>query len=123
MSGEGDSVVTGTRRDLPVNLPNRGQVPDLPAGTVVECIGTVDGAGVKARDVARPGALGEHIRRVVTSQELTVEAALTGDRTKVVQAMLADPIAGALPMEHVVAMTEDLLAACAPWLPQFTAVG
>jgi alpha-galactosidase len=114
-----DAVVNGTVRHLPVNLPNRGQVPDLPAGVVVECIGTVDAEGVHARDVASPGALGEHIRRVVTSQELTVEAALTGDRPKVIQAMLADPIAGTLPMQHVVAMTDELLSACAPWLPQF----
>jgi alpha-galactosidase len=114
-----DGVVTGTQRDLPVNLPNMGQVPDFAAGAVLECMGTVDANGVRARDVASPGPLAEHIRRVITSQELTVEAALTGDRNKVVQAMLADPMAGALPMEHLVAMTDELLAACAPWLPQF----
>jgi alpha-galactosidase len=113
------SVVDGRVRHLPVNLPNRGQVPALPADVVVECIGKIDAEGVQARDVASPGALGEHIRRVVTSQELTVEAALTGDRAKVIQAMLADPIAGTLPMEHAVALTEELLSACEPWLPQF----
>ena len=35
--------------------------------------------------------------------------------------MLADPLAGRLPYEHVVAMTDELLAATAPWLPQFRA--
>lgn len=115
-----DSIVTGTARDLPVNLPNAGQVSDLPASAVVECIGTIDARGVHARDVASPGPLGEHIRRVVTAQELTVEAALTGDRATVVQAMLADPCAGTLPMRHVTAMVDDLLAACEPWLPQFS---
>jgi alpha-galactosidase/6-phospho-beta-glucosidase family protein len=114
-----DSIVTGKPRDLPVNLPNSGQVPDLPAGAVVECMGTVDAGGVRPRDVASPGALGEHIRRVVTAQELTVEAAMTGDRATVVQAMLADPCAGTLPMRHVTAMVDDLLTACAAWLPQF----
>jgi alpha-galactosidase len=114
-----DSIVNHKVRHLPVNLPNRGQVHELPADVVVECIGTIGAEGVHARDVAGPGALGEHIRRVVTSQELTVEAALTGDRAKVIQAMLADPMAGTLPMEHAVAMTEELLSACAPWLPQF----
>jgi alpha-galactosidase/6-phospho-beta-glucosidase family protein len=113
------SIVNGTMRHLPVNLPNRGQVPDLPADAVVECIGNVDADGVRARDVASPAALGEHIRRVIASQELTVDAALTGNRAKVAQAMLADPIAGTLPMEHAMAMTDELLAACAPWLPQF----
>jgi alpha-galactosidase len=118
-----DAVVTGTARDLPVNLPNVGQVPDLPTGAIVECIGTADASGVRPRDVANPGALTEHVRRVVSSQELTVEAALSGDRTTVVQAMLADPIAGTLPMEHVIAMVDELLAAGQPWLPQFDGVG
>ena len=31
--------------------------------------------------------------------------------------MLADPMAGRLPYEHVVAMTDELLDANAPWLP------
>ena len=63
---------------------------------------------------------GEHLRRVVTSQELTVDAALSGDRAKVLEAMFADPMAGALPFEHVVAMTDELLAATSPWLAQFS---
>jgi alpha-galactosidase/6-phospho-beta-glucosidase family protein len=46
---------------------------------------------------------------------------LTGDRGLVLQAMLADPVAGTLPFEHVVAMTDELLAASAPWLGQFAA--
>jgi alpha-galactosidase/6-phospho-beta-glucosidase family protein len=50
---------------------------------------------------------------------LTVDAALTGDRTRVIEAMLTDPMAGQLPYEHLVAMTGELLAATAPWLPQF----
>jgi alpha-galactosidase len=116
-----DAIVTGTARHLPVNLPNTGQVTDLPAGVVVECMGIVDGDGVRPRDVASAGAAAEHLRRVVASQELTVEAAVSGDPGLVLQAMLADPVAGSLPMEHARAMTDELLAASAPWLPQFTA--
>jgi alpha-galactosidase/6-phospho-beta-glucosidase family protein len=66
-----------------------------------------------------PSFLGEHLRRVVSSQELTVEAALSGNPTTVLEAMLADPVAGSLPYEHVTAMTDSLLEATAPWLPQF----
>ena len=33
--------------------------------------------------------------------------------------MLADPMAGALPYEHVAAMTDELLTATSPWLAQF----
>ena len=63
--------------------------------------------------------LGEYLRQITTSQELTVDAALTGDRTRVIEAMLTDQLAGHLPYEQVVAMTDELLAATAPWLPQF----
>jgi len=114
-----EAVVTGKPRSLPVNIPNAGQVTDLADGVVVECMGTVDAEGVRARDVASAGAAAEHLRRVSASQELTVAAALRGDRGLVLEAMLADPAAGSLPWEHVVAMTDDLLAATAAWLPQF----
>jgi alpha-galactosidase len=115
-----DAVVTGTPRSLPVNLPNTGQVTDLPDGVVVECMGTVDADGVRPRDTASAGAAAEHLRRVVASQELTVDAALTGDRGLVLQAMLADPVAGTLPFEHLKAMTDELLAASGPWLTAFS---
>jgi hypothetical protein len=37
----------------------------------------------------------------------------------VLEAMLTDQMAGRLPYEHVVAITDELLAATAPWLGQF----
>ena len=55
----------------------------------------------------------------MASQELTVQAALDGDRDLVLQAMLADPVAGSLPFEHVTAITEEMLAATSEWLPRF----
>ena len=115
-----DGVVTGKARTLPMNLPNTGQVPDLPPGVVVEAMGVADGDGVRARDVATVGGiLGEYVRRTVAAQELTVAAGITGDRTLAFEAMLADPIAGRLPYEAVAAMTGELLDALEPWLPQF----
>jgi alpha-galactosidase len=112
-----DAVVTGRDTRLPVNLPNAGQVLNLEEGPVVECIGLATASGVTARDrVEVRGVLGECLRRIVASQELTVEAALTGQRTKVLEAMLTDPMTAVLPYEHIVAMTEELLAASAPWL-------
>jgi alpha-galactosidase len=113
-----DAVVTGTERHLPVNLPNTGQVTGIPEGAVVECMGVVDAGGVRPRDTASPGAFTEHLRRVVTSQELTVQAALDADRGQVLQAMLADPVAGRLPWDDVTAMTDELLARTSPWLPE-----
>ena len=37
------------------------------------------------------------------------------------EAMLADPMAGSLPYEHVVTMTEGAPRRHRPWLPQFAA--
>jgi alpha-galactosidase/6-phospho-beta-glucosidase family protein len=114
-----DSVVTGKERWLPVNLPNSGQTSNLPMGAFTECIGIIDADGVRPRDrVSVDSVLGEYLRRINVSQELTVQAALSGDRTTVIEAMLSDQMAGRLPYEHVVAMTDELLAATAPWLPQ-----
>ncbi|HEV3282362.1 MAG TPA: hypothetical protein VG032_12245 [Acidimicrobiales bacterium] len=117
-----EGVVTGSERHLPMNLPNQGQVQNLPNDLVVECIGVTGPSGVKARDTANVGSvLGEYLRQITASQELTVDAALTGDRTRVIEAMLTDQLAGHLPYEQLIAMTDELLAATARWLPQFAA--
>ncbi len=115
-----DGIVTGTARTLPVNLPNEGNVTNLPDGSVVEIIGIADRSGVRARDHATvPGIMGEFLRRVNVVQEWTVEAAVTGDRTLVLEAMMADPMAGQLAYDDIVAMTGEMLDATARWLPQF----
>ena len=115
-----DAIVSDKERHLPVNVPNTGQVVGLDHGPVLECMGVVNAAGVTPRDrVQVDSVLGECLRRIVYSQERTVEAALTGDRTLVLEAMLTDQMAGRLPYEHVVAITDELLAATAPWLDQF----
>jgi alpha-galactosidase len=115
-----EGVVSGKPRDLPVNLPNTGQVANLPVGVVVECIGVADANGVRPRDTTRvTGVLAARLEQVVASQELTVEAALAGRRDLVLEAMLCDPVASALAYEDVVSMTDEMLAATSPWLSRF----
>lgn len=105
---------------FPLNLPNRGQVADLPSGVVVESMGAVDGRGARGRDVVTlPTPAAEHLRRVVAAQELTVEAALTGSRDLVIEAMRADPLTSRLALDTTAAMAGEMLAATGPWLPQF----
>ena len=116
-----DGIVAGTARTLPVNLPNEGNVTNLPDRSVVEVIGIADGSGVRARDHATvPGIMGEFLRRINVVQEWTVAAALRGDRGLVLEAMLADPMAQQLPYEQIVTMTDEMLAATARWLPQLS---
>jgi alpha-galactosidase/6-phospho-beta-glucosidase family protein len=105
-----------------MNLPNQGQVTTLGEGPVVECIGVSGAGGLRARDRAgADGYLGEHLRRVSASQEMTVHAALSGDRAAVLEALLSDPMTARMPYEETVAMADDLFAATADWLPQFAA--
>jgi alpha-galactosidase/6-phospho-beta-glucosidase family protein len=56
---------------------------------------------------------------VSAAQELTVEAAINGQRDTVFEAMLVDPLAGRIDYEALGRMTDEMLAATKPWLPQF----
>jgi alpha-galactosidase len=115
-----DSFLRDKPRHFPLNLPNAGQCPDLPMDAVVESMITAQGDGLTGRDHARaPAALTECVRRVVASQEMTVEAAITGSRDRAVEAMLLDPLAGRIDFDRVTQMTDEMLAATSRWLPQF----
>ena len=63
---------------FPLNIPNEGQVADLPLGAMVESMCIVDGGGVRGSEaVSLPAGDGGGLRRVSSSQELTVDAAVT----------------------------------------------
>jgi alpha-galactosidase len=115
-----DSLLTGTVRTLPLNLANDGQVPDLPPAVTVEAMCFADEQGVRGRDrPSLPPFVAEQLRRVSASQELTVEAALTGDPEKMLEALLADPLAGRIDFDRLRQLRDDLLRATSKWLPQF----
>ncbi len=116
-----DSLVTGTRRELPLNRPNTGQAPYLPADVVVESMCVVDGDGIRPREaVVPPSFWVEWVRRHVAVHELTVEAALTGDRDVALAAFASDPLTGRLDLRDIEALVYELLDATSQWLPQFT---
>jgi alpha-galactosidase len=115
-----DSLIRDRQRHLPLNIPNAGQCPDLPADVVVESICTTDASGVRGNGETRaPAVMGEWLRRISSSQEATVEAGLTGNRAKVVEAMLLDPLAGRIDFDRMEQMADEMLAATSRWLPQF----
>jgi alpha-galactosidase/6-phospho-beta-glucosidase family protein len=88
---------------------------------VVESMCVVDGDGMRGRDAPHaPAAITEWVRRQIAVQELTVEAAVTGDRAVALQAFALDPLAGRGDLRATEAMADELLAATARWLPQFT---
>jgi alpha-galactosidase len=101
-----------------VNIPNQGQVPNLPAGAVVECYARVDGYGVHPEF---PGPLPAMPAAVcnwhLAEMELTLDAAIAGDRALALQALRMDPTVPHWAAAE--AMLDELLAATAEWLPQF----
>ena len=112
-----DSLLNGTRRELPLNVANRGQCPDLPGEAVVESICVVDGGGIVGRDRAvMPPALAELVRRHVATQELTVEAAVHGDRSLAEAAFTLDPLGSRLDLPSSETMADELLRGTARWL-------
>lgn len=80
------------RSVMAVNVPNRGFLPNVAEGAIVEVGATVDGDGIHPEvmpPVAEP--IATHIATQVALQELIVEAALRGDREPALQAVMADP--------------------------------
>jgi alpha-galactosidase/6-phospho-beta-glucosidase family protein len=91
---------------------------------VVEAMCVVDDQGMRGRDAARaPAPLAELLRRHVAVQELTVEAAVSGDQRSGPRRSGPGPAGGAhrLGGDRLPWLTE-LLAGTAPWLPQFASL-
>jgi alpha-galactosidase/6-phospho-beta-glucosidase family protein len=115
-----EAILTGVPFEAPVNIPNAGQAPDLPNDVVVESICVIDGDGIRGRDVSPlPGPYAEIVRRHTATQEITVEAAVRGDRSLAAQAFALDPLAGRGDLAEIDAMVAELLDGTAEWLPQF----
>jgi alpha-galactosidase len=86
------SMLTNTKREIHANVVNRGLISNLPDGAVVEVPASVDGSGLHPIAVgAIPTQGAAHNRTYLSVAELTIEAALTGNRDLVRQAMLVDP--------------------------------
>src|SRR5580700_4311999 len=114
------AMLTREPFEAPVNIPNTGQGVGLPPDVVLESICVIDGDGIRGRDRSTlPAPYHEIVRRHVATQELTIEAALRGDRTLAAEAFALDPLAGRGDLRTTEAMVDELLAGTAQWLPQF----
>lgn len=116
-----ESLETGRTYRGHFNVMNRGIITNLPDGCVVEVPGYVDGNGVSIPIVGDlPLACAATCSASVRVQEMSVRAAVTGDVTLLKQAVLHDPLTGAVcdPPE-VWQMVDEMLVAQAKWLPQY----
>ena len=103
------------------NVPNQGYITNLPDGCVVEIPGYVDKNGINMPMVGDlPLACAATCSASVRVQEMAMEAAVHGDVTTLKQAMLHDPLVGAVcNPEEIWQMTDELLVAQAEWLPNY----
>lgn len=103
------------------NTINHGCITNLPPDCVIEAPGYVDRTGLNMTLVGDlPLACAATCNASVQVQRIAVEAAVHGDATLLKQAMLHDPLTGAVcnPPE-VWQMVDEMLVAQAKWLPQY----
>ena len=103
------------------NVINNGCITNLPADAIVEVPGYVDRNGM---NIPRVGDLPLGCAAVcnasISVQRLSVEAAVSGDDMLLRQAMMLDPLVGAVcnPPE-IWQMADEMLVAGEKWLPQY----
>ena len=112
------AVAHGRSRKAIVNLPNQGQIDNLPRGAVVETMGMVGPGGASGISVgALPSGVLATIVPHLLNQELIVEAALTGDRRPALEALVGDPLVR--DVDRAPRLLDELLRAQAAYLPQW----
>ena len=103
------------------NVVNQGRITNLPDDCIVEIPGYVDRTGINMPVVgALPLGCAATCNATVSVQRLSVHAAISGDVTLLKQAMLHDPLTGAVcDPEEIWQLTDEMLVAQAKWLPQY----
>ncbi|NIK70040.1 alpha-glucosidase/alpha-galactosidase [Paenibacillus sp. BK720] len=104
------------------NVVNNGVITNLPDDAIIEAPGYVDRNGINMPVVGDlplgPAAV---CNVSISVQRMAVEAAVHGDDKLLRQAMMMDPLTGAVcnPKE-IWQMADEMLVAQAKWLPQYT---
>jgi alpha-galactosidase len=103
------------------NVQNQGHITNLPDGCVIEIPGYVDRIGINLPVVGDlPLACAATCSVSARVQQMGVEAAVRGDPILLKQAMLHDPLVGAVcNPEEIWQMTDEMLVAQSQWLPQY----
>ncbi|HUH95840.1 MAG TPA: hypothetical protein VLZ89_00680 [Anaerolineales bacterium] len=108
----------GAHYHIAADLPNAGQISNLPMGSTVETPVFVDGAGIHPLPVGQlPEAIAELCRRELTVARLCVDSAVEGSREKALQCLLLDPLI--TDMDRAGAILDDYLTTYREYLPQF----
>jgi len=102
------------------NLPNIGQISNLPLGTVVETAMRVDSNGFSPIAFgALPPVVKGFVEPYVNVFDLGVEACFAGDREMALRALRLDPVCSHLNADQVNEMGQRLLKAHESHMPMF----
>jgi alpha-galactosidase len=113
-----NQVSATTHYHLAANLPNVGQIANLPYGATVETPVLVDGAGIHPVHVGPlPETVAELCRRETVVAQLGVDAAVEGSREKALQCLLLDPVITDIGTARKI--LDDYLTSYQEYLPQF----
>jgi len=108
----------GGHYHLAANLPNVGQISNLPPGATVETPVIVNGAGIHPVHIgALPEPVAELCRRELLTAQLGVDAAVEGSYAKALQCLLLDPVIRDLDSARLI--LDDYLKIYREHLPQF----
>ena len=110
------AMVDDKRQVFAVNLPNKQSIANLPVGAVLELPAISTATGLRPLVIDDfPAALAAIITRKAMTVELTVEAALRGDRQLFVEAVLSD--GSIYDVQVASAMVDELLEVHKAYLP------
>jgi 6-phospho-beta-glucosidase len=112
------SLHAGTGDEQVVDVKNQGALPQLPDDAVVEVPARIDreGATVKRLPALPPEMLGL-VQQVKAYERLAVRAAIDGDRSAALKALLANPLVGRYRV--AAPLLDALLEANRAHLPRF----
>ncbi|WP_100407486.1 alpha-glucosidase/alpha-galactosidase [Bacillus solitudinis] len=104
------------------NVLNRGRlISNLPENAVVEVPCLVDASGITPTYVGDlPEQCAALNRTNINTQLLTIEAALTKQKSKIYQAAMLDPhTAAELSIDDIISLCDELIAEHGDWLPEY----
>ncbi len=108
----------GSHYHLAANLPNMGQITNLPLGATVETPVHVNGAGIHPVHVGSlPEPIAELCRRELMVAQLSVDAAVEGSYEKALQCLLLDPVINDMDIARNI--LDDYLKTYKEHVPQF----
>ncbi len=108
----------GEHYHLAANLPNSGQISNLPLGATVETPVQVNGQGIHPVHIGSlPESIAELCRREITTAQLCVDAAVEGNREKALQCFLLDPVITDIDVAKKI--LDEYLISYKEYLPQF----